>query len=205
MSNIERFDEVSKIWKLVLPDVAPPPNGTLFGWLAAFSDEEITRILACMPRRIGNKTMTPDNVYRCVSGMLRDNKRNVVPTREEKTRLLRPEPRGIDFTEAISQVSFKNPQNVARGYVAFVMSEMVRSGLSLSQVRDSVLQDIKRVNEQSVLDAPNLALCSNLAGRIADSLETATGRADGSALKRLKAFEVKVTGVGQNPIRGERE
>jgi hypothetical protein len=72
MKLLDRFEYVKQLWALILPATPLPPNGTIFGWLSAFSNRELEAVLARMPHRMDGRTLSNEEVYRCISAILRD-------------------------------------------------------------------------------------------------------------------------------------
>jgi hypothetical protein len=75
MRFLDRFENAKKVWELALPTVPVPPNETLIGWLAVYSDEELEAAVVRIPYRLGQgsmgrRTVTTQDVYRLVSSLL---------------------------------------------------------------------------------------------------------------------------------------
>jgi hypothetical protein len=80
MKFLDRFDDAKKVWELALPTVPIPPNKTLIGWLAVYSDEDFEAAVVRTPYRLsqgsmGRGTVRPEDVYRLVSSLLKDRGR----------------------------------------------------------------------------------------------------------------------------------
>ncbi len=75
MKFLDRFENAKKVWELALPAFPMPPNETLIGWLAVYSDDDFEAAVIKIPYRLGQgsmgrETVSPDNVYRLVSSLL---------------------------------------------------------------------------------------------------------------------------------------
>jgi hypothetical protein len=80
MKFLDRFDNATKLWALTLPNVPHPPNETLIGWLAVYSDDEYESTLVQIPHRIRNfdtkyGAVVPDKIYRLISSFLKTERR----------------------------------------------------------------------------------------------------------------------------------
>jgi hypothetical protein len=72
----------------------------------------------------------------------------------------------------------------------FILQEMANSPTrDLSAFSGQMLKDTIFVQEQSLLESPNLKLTASRARTICDSLEARTGRGEGAALARLSKLE----------------
>jgi hypothetical protein len=93
MMLLDRFENVKKVWGLVLPTVPLPENETVLGWLAVYLDSEIEGALLRIPHRLrqgklGQAGAPPAEIYKLVSSFLYEMKksRRLKEQREEALR-----------------------------------------------------------------------------------------------------------------------
>ena len=80
MMLLDRFENVKKVWGLVLPTVPLPENETILGWLAVYLDSEIEGALLRIPHRLrqgklGQAGAPPAEIYKLVSSFLYEMKK----------------------------------------------------------------------------------------------------------------------------------
>jgi hypothetical protein len=87
MKFLDRFENAKRVWGLALPAVPTPPNETLIGWLAVYSDDEYEAAVVRIPYRLsqgsmGRGTASPEDVYKLASSLLHGER-----ARREKKRV----------------------------------------------------------------------------------------------------------------------
>ena len=93
MMLLDRFENVKKVWGLVLPTVPLPKNETVLGWLAVYLDSEIENALLRIPHRLrqgklGQAGAPPAEIHKLISSFLYEMKksRRAKEQREEALR-----------------------------------------------------------------------------------------------------------------------
>ena len=93
MMLLDRFENVKKVWGLVLPTVPLPENETVLGWLAVYLDSEIEGALLRIPHRLrqgklGQAGAPPAEIHKLISSFLYEMKksRRAKEQREEALR-----------------------------------------------------------------------------------------------------------------------
>src|SRR5262249_1455365 len=91
MKFLDRFQNAQKIWELALPTVSLPPNETLIGWLAVYSDAEFEAAIVRTPYRLSQGGMGRGQphaqaVYRLISSLLKNNRQQTANKKKSENR-----------------------------------------------------------------------------------------------------------------------
>src|ERR1035441_1118279 len=169
MTLMERIERAKKAWSVVLPDIVCAPDKTLAAWLTNFKgeagDKAFEDALSHCPQRIEKwrkqNVLVSERTYRLITTcMVQAFKNNPNPRQATPS-----------FAEIYEQCDLRDAQVVAKIYCMLPLSELVLNGVSLAQLSDAQVKNIRLVQEQSLLANPNLALCSNLLSSILTEIE----------------------------------